>query len=150
MQDFQGKNILIVNVNLAVDKLQEELEIYEALKNKYGDDIVIILVPSMDFDKQMINVDADQFAKRDLILNYWTTITSTGKHDLYKWLTTVMPSTYYEEINGLDILEAKEIQEDFTKFFIHHTGVNAFRFDAGHDIDYVIDVIDYLIKQEIV
>ena len=65
-------------------------------------------------------------------------------------MTLVLEDHYYDEVHPKDVIESREIQENFTKFFIHHTGVNAFRFAAGHDEDYIEDAIDDLMKQEIV
>lgn len=155
LQDFQGKNILIVNINPGVDKFKEELEDYRYLKQKYKENLVIILVPSIDFDTGFTNavdvVDLSSIETQDgIIINDWARVTGTNKHDLYKWLTLVLEDHYYEEVHPKDVIESREVDNNFTKFFIHYTGINAFRFSSGHDIDYVEDVMDHLIKKDII
>lgn len=155
LQDFQGKNILVINIHPTVEKFENEIASYKNLKQKYKDDLIIILIPSRDFENTFpnlegIELDPQIVEDKSFVLNYWTKITGVNKNPLYKWLTLVLEDHYYEDVHPKDVIESREIQQNFTKFFIHHTGVNAFRFAAGHDEDYIEDIIDYLMKQEIV
>lgn len=151
LQDLQGKNILVVNVNVTADKFTKELEMYKELKQRYGKELVIMLNPTKDFDEQFgAKLDEIDLRGADVILNNWMSAVGIGKHPIYDWLSLVLEEHYYEEVNPLDLLEARKIKEPFVKFYIHYSGTNAYRFSAGHDEDYIIRYIDYFMKKDIV
>ena len=57
-----------MNIEIGIEKTKEEIFLYETLKNKYKEDLIIMLVPSKDFDDGFYN-DLNDLEKDSPLLN---------------------------------------------------------------------------------
>lgn len=72
-----------------MEKFENEIASYKNLKQKYKDDLIIILIPSRDFENTFpnlegIELDPQIVEDKSFVLNYWTKITGVNKNPLYK------------------------------------------------------------------
>lgn len=126
MEEFRGKNILIVNVASECGFTYQ----YKDLQNlyiNYKDDLVVIGFPCNQFGKQEPGSDSEiqSFceAKYDISFLLATKVNVKGvdQHPIYEWLTS-------KELNGYS---NSSVKWNFQKYFINR---------EGHLVDYFYSV----------
>ena len=114
---FRGKKLLIVNT-ASGSRFANQFESLERLQQQYPDKIVVIDVPSNDFNHEPLD-DRERMLTKALPKTHPGYIVTTGAHvkgdeisPLYNWLTFSMS-------NGL---ADNPVAGDFTKFLIDGQG----------------------------
>lgn len=114
--DFKGKKILLVNAANGSPRASQYAGL-ERLYQQYKDSLVIIAFPSNDFghepgsDSEIRQAVAGRFGIHFLLASK-TSVTGTGQHAVFEWLTTA-------ELNGR---ASNPVGNDFYKFLIDSSG----------------------------
>ena len=114
--DFKGKKILVVNT-ASGSLYTGQYARLEQLYQQYKDSLVIVAVPSNDFNHEGgSEQDIASFVQNTYSIHYLlagkTSVTGTGTCDLYKWLTN-------GEQNGA---MTSTVQYDFQKYLVGTDG----------------------------
>ncbi|WP_315821514.1 hypothetical protein [Paraflavitalea speifideaquila] len=116
LSDYKGKHILIVNIATR-SRYTGQLEKLEQLYQKHKNALVVIAIPSNDFGHLPIADAALGDSIRSIhpvsfLLAAKTTVSGTGMHPLYQWLTR-------SSANGaMD----SPVQADFYKYLVNKEG----------------------------
>jgi glutathione peroxidase len=114
--DFQGKKILLVNTS-SNSLFTPEYGRLEQLYQQYKDSLVIVAIPSNDFNHEPgSEQDIQSFVQSTYSIHYLlagkTVVTGAGQSGLYKWLTSGSQ-------NGVI---TSTVQYDFQKYLIGTDG----------------------------
>lgn len=130
LENFKGKNILIVNVASKCG-FTKQYESLEKLSQYYKNDLIIIGCPSNQFGQQEPGTHQEimEFCKRSYGVTFLMTekikVKGDNIHPIYDWLTS-------SELNG--VLDSS-VKWNFQKYFINK---------KGHLVDYFYSTTDPL------
>ncbi|KAH9491017.1 Glutathione peroxidase 6 [Dermatophagoides farinae] len=163
-REFRGKPLLLVNVATFCESTIE-YPIYNQLKDKYGDQLIIIGFPSNNFLNQEPTGDATEIYNAikyvrpgngfvpKFPLTERIDVNGLNQHKIYKFLKRCCPSTRTRfNANEEKLLykpkNARDIRWNFEKFLIHPiTGYPVKRYDQKYLPDRIIPDIDRLLEE---
>jgi len=116
LSDYQGRKILIVNT-ASKSKYADQYASLEQLQQRFKDSLVIIAVPSNDFDNEPDDngtLDSSIVANYNIhyLVAYKTSVTGDSANAVYKWLTQQVQNNVADT----------RVKDDFQKYLIDRNG----------------------------
>ncbi|KAH9404271.1 PREDICTED: glutathione peroxidase-like [Rhagoletis zephyria] len=161
---FRGKPLLLVNVATFCESTIE-YPLYNQLKDKFGDKLIIVAFPSNQFDNQEPTSDAEEIFNaikyvrpgKGFVPKFPLTkridVNGENRHPIYSFLKRCCPSTRTrfsakEELLLYKPKNSRDIRWNFEKFLISpRTGYPVKRYDQKFLPDRLIPDIEALIEE---